>query len=88
MKVKFESQIYDTLKFNIIMNEEVVGTCSKEFINTFLSSYDKGYEKALYDTNKDLGTIKWLGSDEGWDLAIEAVQKSLIKKIEEKNKCN
>jgi len=84
MNVKFELQIYDTLKFNIIMGDEIVGTCSKEFIDMFLSSYDKGYEKTLYDTNKDLGTIKWLGSDEGWDLAIEAVQKSLIQKLKGK----
>lgn len=29
----------------------------------------------------DLGTIKWAGADESWDIAIEAVRKDIFNKI-------
>jgi len=32
--------------------------------------------KDLYD---DLGKMKWVGSDSGWDLAIDAVRKHLVE---------
>lgn len=34
--------------------------------------------KELYE---DLGTLKWLGEDEGWDLAIEAVRREILRRL-------
>jgi len=31
----------------------------------------------LENLYKELGTLKWMGSDEGWTLAIEAVRKHI-----------
>ena len=36
---------------------------------------------------EELDKLKWIGADEGWELAIEAVQKHLMKKIIKENKC-
>ena len=36
------------------------------------------YLKELYD---ELNQLKWMGEDEGWDLAINAVQKRIIEII-------
>ena len=41
--------------------------------------------KKLYN---ELGTLQWIGEDEGWDLAIEAVRNrisTIINKIIEEN---
>ena len=37
--------------------------------------------KKLHD---ELNQLKWIGSDEGWDLAIIAVQKRILELV---NKC-
>ena len=34
------------------------------------------------DIIDDLGTLRWSGYDEGWDLAIETVRKDLTKRLE------
>ena len=43
------------------------------------------YKNSLVDLYNDLGTLKWIGSDEGWDLAIQAVQKEIKKRINNEN---
>lgn len=35
----------------------------------------------LEELHDELGTLKWVGSDEGWDLAVEAVRKLLRDEI-------
>lgn len=35
--------------------------------------------KKLYD---ELNQLKWVGSDEGWDLAIDAIQKRILELIQ------
>lgn len=39
--------------------------------------------KELYN---ELGTLQWMGIDEGWDLAIEAVRERIREGLEENNK--
>ena len=39
--------------------------------------------KKLYD---ELNQLKWIGSDEGWDLAILAVQKRILEIIKTQEK--
>lgn len=34
---------------------------------------------AWLDLHKELGQLKWAGRDEGWDMAIRAVQKRLVE---------
>lgn len=36
--------------------------------------------KKLYD---ELNQLKWVGADEGWDLAILAVQKRILELVNE-----
>lgn len=38
---------------------------------------------ALY---KELNTIKWMGVDDGWDLAIKAVQHRILEMVVEHQK--
>lgn len=38
----------------------------------------------LEDLYNELGTMRWVGSDEGWDLAIEAVRKRIREEVETK----
>jgi DNA-directed RNA polymerase subunit RPC12/RpoP len=41
---------------------------------------DKRLILKLYN---ELNTLKWIGSDEGWDLAIDAVRSRIVGIIEE-----
>ena len=37
---------------------------------------------ALRNLRHDLGTLKWIGADEGWELAIEAVRKEIGRRVD------
>lgn len=47
-------------------------------VNAAISKSRKRELDSLY---AELGTLKWMGEDEGWDLAIEAVRKRLVELI-------
>lgn len=36
---------------------------------------------ALRNLHYDLGTMKWTGADEGWELAIKAVRADILKRV-------
>lgn len=38
---------------------------------------DRGRKVGLLNLRRELGTLRWMGSDDGWDLAISAVQKRI-----------
>ena len=80
--------------YDIRMDDKIVGSCDREVVDEFiaLSSDDKitieKLENSLkFDTyesiHKELDTLKWIGEDVGWELAIAAVQRMLLKKGEE-----
>jgi len=70
------------------MNNIQLGQCSKEVYKSITESnnlsFEMGYKKALIDIVDDLNKLKWIGHDEGWDLAIQAIQTDLVKKLEER----
>lgn len=35
--------------------------------------------KSIVEFNKDLGLLKWMGADDGWDCAVRAIQNELSK---------
>lgn len=37
----------------------------------------------MLELYEDLGKLKWIGADEGWDLAIEAVRKEILRRLNE-----
>ena len=39
-------------------------------------------QETIIEVHNDLNKLRWVGSDEGWNLAIEAVQKHLKEKLE------
>jgi len=43
-----------------------------------------GEAGALKSLHKELGQMHWIGSDEGWDLAIEAVRTRITEIVAEK----
>ena len=38
---------------------------------------DRGRKVGLLNLKRELGTLRWMGSDDGWDSAIYAVQKRI-----------
>jgi hypothetical protein len=38
---------------------------------------ERARQEALEELYRDLGTLKWMGSDEGWQLAIDAVREAV-----------
>ena len=47
----------------------------EEYDSKIINSFTKN--EKLLELKKDLNTIKWLGSDKGWELAIEAVLEKI-----------
>ena len=36
---------------------------------------------ALLNLHRELGTLKWIGADSGWDSAITAVRKHILERV-------
>jgi len=62
----------------------VLGPSVSETHNTGTSAVNTSATSMcrLEDLYNDLGTLKWLGSDDGWDRAIEAVRAEIKKRLE------
>lgn len=45
-------------------------------------AYMTGRKHALKGMHSDLGKLKWMGADDGWDCAVEAVRKELLQKMQ------
>lgn len=88
MKLEFTPNNYDGPDYNIVVDGLSAGKCDKlvvdSFTRSFMKSYDNGYDKALLDIVNDLKTLKWIGEDEGWDLAVDKIQKDLSEKLQER----
>ena len=61
---------------------EKAGSTHKQNLGVYqfyTDELEKFVKLIIKDIADDLGQIKWLGDDDGWDWAIDTVRKDLIK---------
>lgn len=91
--IKFVPNSFSGRDYQIEIDNSTVGECDRDVVDVFndmcpnvemLASEKNDIVFKLYEEmHKELNTLKWIGADEGWELAIEAVQRFLLKKAKD-----
>jgi len=80
----FEPNPYSGEDYKIVIDSKKCGECSREVLDIVTSMGSETTTIQVYEEiHKELDTLKWIGEDEGWELAISAVQRMLLKKAKD-----